>query len=95
MSALLAALVEDSSSSDVLALNPTIPSGVLRFVVAAGRVVLVGNSALQPAPASKFPVEERGNAECSRQVRAGGKERDISIECLLHRLYPATSNKER
>lgn len=51
VSALLAALVEDSSSSDMLALNPTIPSGVLRFVVAAGRVVLVGNSALQPAPA--------------------------------------------
>lgn len=51
VSALLAALVEDSSSSDVLALNPTIPSGVLRFMVATGRVVLVGNSALQPAPA--------------------------------------------
>lgn len=51
VSALLAALVEDSSFSDMLALNPTIPSGVLSFMVVTGRVFLVGNPALQPAPA--------------------------------------------
>lgn len=51
MSALLAVLVEDLSFSDVLALNPTIPSSVLRFMGVTSRVFLVGNSALQPTPA--------------------------------------------
>lgn len=53
VSALLAELAEDLPFSDVLALNPTIHSGVWRFTVVTGSVTkfLVRNSALQPAPA--------------------------------------------